>query len=429
MQKKVIALAVAGLVSGAAFAQTNVTIYGAADATFEMVQAKGASEDIGVRTVNAAGTPVATQIALDGNKDILRHTRVQSNSSILGFRGSEDLGGGLKAIFQFETGITQDVASAATFNRDTFVGLQGGFGQIKGGLITGPARSLGAAVDLTVGATGIGANTAMLGKLGGNPTFTRTTTFNPVTGVPVTTTAASGAAFSYWDTRRSNSIQYTTPKFGGFEIRAMYGAGELRPEGTKAAVTYEVGAFYNNGPWYAGLTYGQAKANDAGYAAGAPLGVVPDKAKLTNVRLAGKYTFQGGHQISALFEQNKGTDLAVTVVPQTATASARVMEIESAKSYTYGIGGKFKVSQPGAIIVQLYQVGKMKNVDEANKFKANFVALGYEHSLSKRTTLKAYYSRIANKDYAAYNYGIGNINGAGMGSNPNGFALGVRHTF
>ncbi|MDR1276986.1 MAG: porin [Candidatus Accumulibacter sp.] len=376
MQKKLIALAVAGLVSGAAFAQTNVTIYGAADATFEVVQAKGADA---------------------GN--IARFNRVQSNSSILGFRGSEDLGGGLKAIFQFESGIDLDHArgdrndSARLFNRDTFVGLQGAFGQVKMGINTGPARSLGAAVDLTIGATGIGANTAMLGKVAGN----------------------GSNAFGYWDTRRSNSVQYVTPKFGGFEVRAMYGAGESRPDGTKAAATYELGGFYNNGPWYAGLTYGQAKPNTAGYGVGLVPGGVVLGDKTTNIRLAGTYTFQAGHKIAVLFEQNKVNEW---------NAGG-----DDVKSYTYGIGGKFKVSQPGAIIAQVYQVGKLKGVEDAGDYKANFIALGYEHSLSKRTTLKAYYSRISNKDLSRYSYGIGNIAGVAGGSNPTGFAVGIRHSF
>jgi predicted porin len=385
MQKKLIALAVAGLVSGAAFAQTNVTIYGAADATFEMVQAKGAA--------NSAN-------------DVLRHTRINSNSSILGFRGSEDLGGGLKAIFQFESGIDLDHArgvaanaDARLFNRDTFVGLQGGFGQVKMGIITGPARSLGAAVDLTVGATGIGANTPMLGKLGGD----------------------TGAAFSYWDTRRSNSVQYVTPKFGGFEVRAMYGAGENRGDGQKEAATYELGGFYNNGPWYAGLTYGQAKHKDSS-AGVAPFAVNDFAAeKLTNIRLAGTYTFQAGHKIAVLIEQNKGNEVVR-------------FGNEDVKSRTYGIGGKFKVSQPGAIIAQVYYVDKLKGMDEASDYKANFFTIGYEHALSKRTTLKAYYSRINNKDESRYNYGIGRIisapnNNIGIGSNPTGFAVGLRHSF
>ncbi|MDR2507203.1 MAG: porin [Candidatus Accumulibacter sp.] len=423
MQKKVIALAVAGLVSGAAFAQTNVTIYGTADATVESVQAKDAT---------ATGA------------DILNYNRVNSNSSILGFRGSEDLGGGLKAIFQFETNINLDSDSGSTSStanstttaidtttgnaptstttadnlayqttttvrttnsqrntifgsrRDTFVGLQGGFGQFKAGTLTGPARSLGAAVDLVAGATGIGSAIPMFGKLGGN----------------------GGRAFGHWDTRYQNAIQYVTPKFGGFEVRALYGAGEQRPQGTKAAASYEIGGFYINGPWYAGLTYGQAKPNTADFAnPNTALGYGYEK--LTNVRLAGKYTFQGGHQIATLFEQNKATDYAGGT--------------ETAKSSTYGIGGKFKVSQPGAIIAQLYQVSKLKGGSTPtigqDDYKANFIALGYEHSLSKRTTLKAYYSRISNKDNAHYNYGIGNINNAALGSNPTGLAVGIRHTF
>jgi predicted porin len=368
MQKKLIALAVAGLVSGVAYAQTNVTIYGAADASLEFVQAKDATTGV----------------------DQLNRFRVNSNSSILGFRGSEDLGGGLKAIFQFEGGVTLDTSTTLGFSRDTFVGLQGGFGQVKAGLITGPARSLGAAVDLTIGATGIGANTALLGKVGGN----------------------GGNAFGLWDTRRANSVQYVTPKFGGFEVRAMYGAGEQRADGQKAGAVYELGGFYNNGPWYAGLTYGQAKPKTGGIAA-IPAGVVLGE-KATNIRLAGTYTFQAGHKIAVLLEQNKVNDWTGG---------------EDVKSYTYGVGGKFKVSQPGAIIAQYYQVGKLKGIDGANDYKANLVAIGYEHSLSKRTTLKAYYSRIANKDAGHYNYGIGNIGNAAAGSDPTGISVGIRHSF
>jgi predicted porin len=195
----------------------------------------------------------------------------------------------------------------------------------------------------------------------------------------------------------------------------MYGAGEVRPEGQKAAATYELGGFYSNGPWYAGLTYGQGKPNTAGYSTAEGYPNVASVTKLVNIRLAGTYTFQAGHKIAVLFEQNKANDW---------NAGG-----DDAKSYTYGVGGKFKVSQPGAIIAQFYQVGKLKGIAEAGDYKANLIAIGYEHSLSKRTVLKAYYSRISNKDLSRYNYGIGNISGAAVGSNPTGFAVGVRHSF
>ena len=79
MQKKIIALAVAALASSAAFAQTNVTIYGVADATFDSVRATGST----------------------GNSDRLDYNnrnRVTANSSYIGFKGVEDLGNGLKAV-------------------------------------------------------------------------------------------------------------------------------------------------------------------------------------------------------------------------------------------------------------------------------------------------------------------------------------------
>ncbi|MDR1367565.1 MAG: porin [Candidatus Accumulibacter sp.] len=389
MQKKLIALAVAGLVSGAAYAQTNVTIYGVADASFEVVQAKSAE-------VNG--------------QDIKNFSRVNSNSSILGFRGSEDLGGGLKALFQMETNINLEAGGLNGSQRDTFVGLQGNAGQIKLGFLTGSARSLGATVDLVAGATGVASAIPLMGKLGGD----------------------NGAGFSYWDTRIANAVQYVTPKFGGFEVRALYGAGENRAtSGTavnKAGKTYEIGAFYNNGPWYAGLVYGQAKAERAGFVGG-PTAALPGSGlgtleKRSIIRFGGTYTFQAGHKIAVLVEQNKADDWSGLNVAG-----------EDVKSRTYGLGGKFKVSQPGAIIAQVYHVAKLKGADDANDYKANFFSVGYEHSLSKRTMIRAFYSRINNKDAALYNYGIGRITqgptdtGIGVGSAPTAFSVGLRHTF
>src|SRR5574343_1416151 len=85
MQKKIIALAVAGL-STAAFAQTNVTIYGVAD-----VSGQGT-------TITGAKAPASPQT--DGST-----FNLQSNSSLIGFKGTEDLGNGVKALFQAETNL------------------------------------------------------------------------------------------------------------------------------------------------------------------------------------------------------------------------------------------------------------------------------------------------------------------------------------
>ena len=145
MQKKLIALAVAGLASTGAFAQANVTVYGVADATFDVVKISG-----------------------DAKNDLGNTTRVSTNSSLIGFKGAESLGNGLTAVFQFESGVGFDNAGALGATRDSFVGLAGGFGTVVLGNLTGPTRALGGAVDVNSGATGIGSNSGILGKLGNN---------------------------------------------------------------------------------------------------------------------------------------------------------------------------------------------------------------------------------------------------------------------
>jgi predicted porin len=57
------------------------------------------------------------------------------------------------------------------------------------------------------------------------------------------------------------------------------------------------------------------------------------------------------------------------------------------------------------------------------------IALGYEHSLSKRTTLKAVYSQIKNEAAANYDFGINSVGNIGVGADPKGFQVGVRHSF
>ncbi|MBS1136460.1 MAG: hypothetical protein H6R11_414, partial [Proteobacteria bacterium] len=187
MQKKLIALAIAGLATAPAFAQTNVTIYGVADLTQEYVDGKGA-QDIG---------PIS-----GSSLDIQGRSRLTSNSSLLGFRGTEDLGNGLKAIFQFETGISADTGMGTTFSaRDTFVGLTSGWGTLVGGNLTHPLRNMGAKVSMSPGATGIGFTAA---------------TYGTVLGIKTGT-----------DDRAANAVAYVTPALmGGLTFTAAYVNGE-----------------------------------------------------------------------------------------------------------------------------------------------------------------------------------------------------------
>ena len=120
MNKKLVALAVAGVLSAplAAQAQTaNVTLYGRLNITLEAVQTK----------------------ISDGSKPNVY--RVSSNSSRLGVRGTESLGGGLNAIFQIESNVSADTGNSTTSgfaSRESFVGLQGAWGTFKMGYFLSP---------------------------------------------------------------------------------------------------------------------------------------------------------------------------------------------------------------------------------------------------------------------------------------------------
>lgn len=378
MQKKLIALALASL-AGSAFAQSNVTIYGVADGTFEVASATGAT-----------------------NNNLSRgsYTRFNSNSSLIGFKGAEDLGNGLKAVFQFENGINIDAGGWGS-TRDTFVGLAGNFGTVVGGNITGPTRALGSAFDLNAGATGPGANSSIIGK--------------PVGG------SGSGVL----DTRLANTVAYISPTFSGFSAVAGYMSGENKNlngalESAKVNTkAYDLGLNYNNGPIAVGLAYAHVDAgtkdNFAGLVNSTTGGSAVALNSWNNVRLAGGYTFNGGHKIVALWDH----------------ADVNLAASNKAKRNTWGLGGKFMVTANGGIIAQYYQANKLSfNGNSIANTGAKLYEIGYEHSLSKRTMLKASFSELKNQAASSYDFNVGAIGGGiGAGADPKVFAVGVRHSF
>ena len=158
MQKKIIALAVAGL-STAAFAQTNVTIYGVAD-------------------VSAQGTNMSKSVATGTNPADGGSFNLKSNSSLIGFKGTEDLGNGLKGLFQIESDVnltgnssSQGVNAGSTASgglgnlRDSYVGLNSKYGTVLGGFLSTPFRSALTSFDVMPGATGDGRIENLMGKI------------------------------------------------------------------------------------------------------------------------------------------------------------------------------------------------------------------------------------------------------------------------
>lgn len=356
MQKKVIALAVAALASSAAFAQTNVTIYGVVD--------------VGQAFVKSSGT--ADNQATVG--------RLDSNSSHIGFKGVEDLGNGLKAIFQYESGFSADNAGNLAGGRDTFVGLTGGFGTVVAGNLTHPLRAMGAKVELMPGASGVGTTMSVTGRIGGLNT---------------------GA-----DDRAANAVAYVSPSFGGFSGTVAYVNGETQPNGNGAAEArqYQIAGQYDNGPLFVGAGYHAAK-NIAG--------VDANDARI--YRVAAVYTLPTNTKLTALFDNTKVENAG---------------GFDKRNAWSIGAAQSFGKNTVG---LEYGRSGKIK--DETGSLadtKSSIWSALYTYTLSKRTSVHARYSKLTNQDGINNNFYINPVNNGvatGLGSDYTGYMVGLRHAF
>ncbi|GAA4419390.1 porin [Acidovorax lacteus] len=352
MKKSLIALAVLAA-SGAAMAQSSVTLFGVVDATY---------------AYGSGSVSNRSQLTNSGY-----------NSSRLGFRGVEDLGGGMTASFWLEAGVNNDngtggstntnnqatgasASGGLVFNRRSTVSLSGGFGEVRLGRDYTPQFW-----NLTVfdpfGTNGVGTTQTLNSSLGG----------------PVTV-------------RASNSIGYFLPgKLGGFYGQAQYYLGENasnaanKKDGTGLALR----AGFANGPINVAVAFSDTK-----YLAG----------NIKTFNLGGQYDL-GMAKVMAHYNQDRNS---------AATAP---------DGSGWLIGGLIPV---GAGEIRLAYSTYKTDVAVGADPKSNKLALGYVHNLSKRTALYATYAHVSNKNGAAQA-----LNGAvtAAGSNSNGYDLGIRHSF
>ena len=208
MKKNLIALAVLAA-SGASFAQSSVSVYGTVDVAFAHTTATGA--------------PSQNLIASSG-----------VSTSNFGFKGTEDLGGGLKANFKLEQEFNVDNGAAGTpgvaFNRYSYVGVSGNFGEVRLG-------KTGTAFDEING--------------NGNAAFD-----SNALGLQQNAFASNGYSWT-----PSNTVYYATPKVSGFSGALTYSLGENKTATVDAGSITSFHVKYEGGPLYAGLAYQTEKAN------------------------------------------------------------------------------------------------------------------------------------------------------------------------
>ncbi|WP_354357390.1 porin [Variovorax boronicumulans] len=397
------ALAVAGVAS----AQSSVTLFGVVDASISGYSST--SRDLTLPAPLNQGSVKISQRALANSG---------YNSSRLGFRGTEDLGGGLAASFWLEAPVSNDdgAKGVADFTRRSTVSLSGGFGEVRLGRDYTPTFWNDTVFD-PFGTNGVGSNL-----------------INTANGYNVLTEGAKdtggfGGNMNY--ARASNSIGYfLPPNLGGFYGQVMYGFGEKTKyspglstpdvENSQRQGRYVGGRFgYANGPLDVALAYGSSTVGDDYY-----LGTTN---KVNTLNLGASYDFGPVKLFGEISQAKSKTDF------ENRTFSAANTDTKLS-GYLIGV----TVPVGAGLIRASYSSVKYNENQILAPFeladpdpKANKIALGYVHNLSKRTALYATIARVSNKNDAALKVGGPGFlsNGIFTPKTSTGYDFGIRHAF
>ncbi|MBI1890051.1 MAG: porin [Burkholderiales bacterium] len=381
MKKSLLAIAMLGAFATAAQAQSNVSIGG-------VVQANWKSFSIGNST-----RATQTEYRIDDDY-----------TSRFWLKGSEDLGGGLSALFNIENRLNTDVSSAigdgnGLGNGDTYLGLKGSWGQVTIGKHT---MMSGEGKVAERGATGVPAI--------------------PESMYGVSSVLGFVGAQNLTHTRVLNSILYTSPKFSGFSGAIGVGtSGSNGNEGsTPGTSNYSDGsqlflkANYTQGPIYLNLAYWKTQAE------GRPVAVTVSNADQSQFRLSGYYLFPMGLKVGLQYDRATLANVGRTAAG-VGGADARRSAWELPISYSFG---------PNTILFSYTRAGSRSDLVDSG---AKMWVLGYDYALSKRTNVGVFYSRLSNDSAGTYQpYKTGtSSNGSVLvaGESASILALGLKHTF
>ena len=362
------------LFPGLVLAQSNVTLYGVADVGFGFIK----SDNLASTTAGASRVGGAFVV----------NSSIQSPSR-LGIRGTEDLGGGLAAIFVAEgawnvdegTGIS--AGNGFTFNRRSSVGLQGAFGQVYLGRDYTPTFYQTAANDM--GGRGFYGTLAVINN-----------------GLQ---------SLSY-----SNAVFYNTPVWNGLQIRAAAGNATLSgteydtsPKGRDRNA--EVAALYAD----RGLTLNASyRFGNADGAAGSVL------------RRIRQYSFGGGYNFGAFRIQGQ-------VSRSDPSGAAATFSIPTSSANVFDIGAGIRVGA-GELLLQYFQVRFQDSYPATGGKPKNQTAMvAYTYPLSKRTNLYVNYGRTNNANGSNIPLSAAATTAGALATATNAqsqaVALGIRHFF
>lgn len=272
--------------------------------------------------------------------------RDNNNSSRLGVKGKEELGiGGLSVIYQAEFGIDPFGDDDDTFSqRNIFVGLEGDFGQIKGGKYDTLVKQIGGDVDA------------------------------------FSDTPGDIKLLMRGETRDSNLITYTTPKFGGFKVAATIQPGESRTATDNIndvedglADTFYAALMYDDGGMFSGgIAYADNETSGLAFDG--------DTAGIDILRATGKLSFEN-FEVGALYQMAEGIDQAGGAVN----------------------GGDFEETSwllSGAYMVGSWELKAQYGTTDGDvsDITRTQMAVGADYKLSKSATAQVYYVTFEDED-------------------------------
>lgn len=357
MQKKLIALAVAAITSGAAFAQTNVVISGNMDLSIATARVQTAGNvNTTTNTMGAANSSTTSNVALTV---------------------TEDLGNGLRVKAYIETDPVFGTNSAATgfSNAPNWLELSGNFGALSMGYINNFALTT-SSTSQPFGTAMASGYSAAFGRLDGatNAAIATTGTYT------VATLGGAGAR----DVRQNNTLQYVTPNFAGFSGGLQYGAKNNAAASAPGLV--QLGLNYANGPIKVSYTNSQITGDGAAVGLGTLAGN-----KVTHNLLGANFT------------------MGLATIYGGWTSSRNTNNTIDSRSWNLALKYAFTGALSGA--VNVLKVNDMLGGDR-DRTLAGF---GLDYAMSKRTTAYMRYEGGDNDRAAILGANTGNFNRAAVG--------------
>jgi len=408
MKKSLFALAAVGAFAGAAQAQSSVTVYGLLDYGYGSAQQRN--------NTGATGTTITNQntSGFGGNGE---------STSRIGFRGTEDLGGGTSAFFTVEAAINTDqggvLNSGATGNRQTFLGLsKKGLGQASIGIQYTPVHEAAAVTDA-----------GGLNNQNGNVIYDRTGGYGSAAGQVVAgsgmgTNSVSGMSTNTsYTIRSSNMLMLKSERMSGIQAKLMLVQGGKDSNTTTQTVdNFGVGGSldYTWNKLFVTASYQSFKNTTLGGGAFEPgyngAGITPGvNTGDTQQYYAATYDF--GILKAYLQYVNR-----------------KVVNQVNNQNYVQRSAQQIGVRAPISKSVQVWASGGTGQINAGGNnltpSKFNGWQIGSDYSLSKRTNLYAIYGQTATStNQMATAYGTNTATTGANSYNANSYAVGVRHTF